>query len=368
MNSRDSIKLGTVSGVPIRIHFTWLFAAAYLIAVFTVQFSRLARAADVADAHLLLPPIVWGILLTLALFACVTLHELGHVFVARRRGARVRSITLMMLGGVSEISDVERPSDELVMAAMGPIVSLLLALGFYGLFRLSSGWPPDLHFGLFYLTQLNLVLGVFNLLPAFPMDGGRVLRSLLVNRLGRLRATQFAATVGKVVAAGLVILAIISANWWLLLIAIFLAFGGDAEVRSLQARAALRGLRVADFYSRKVPWVSADSTAAEAASAMLSQAANACIVLADGRPTGVVTASDVSRIPVRERANVPVLQVTRRADPVSVTDDVPTVLSWMNESQVEAVPVVDHEQLVGMLSLEDIARALQLRDLAAMNV
>jgi Zn-dependent protease len=244
MSARDAWTLFRVGGVPVRIHFTWLFIAAYLWLVFAGQFARLAQAADVSDAQMLWPPVVWGILLTIALFACVLLHELAHVRVARRGGARVRSVTLMMLGGVSEIGEVEDPRLERRMAAAGPLFSIFLAAVVWAIFRLSRGGPPDVRFGLFYLAQMNLVLGVFNLVPAFPLDGGRVLRSLLVPRLGRVRATRVAATVGKVLAAGMVVLAILGGSWWLVLIALFIFLGGEAESRALQTRAALRGLRV----------------------------------------------------------------------------------------------------------------------------
>jgi hypothetical protein len=157
MESRGRGTLFHIGGVPIRIHFTWLFVAAYLSVVFAGQFHRLARGAEIEDVRVLLPPWVWGVLMTMTLFACVVLHELAHVAVARRGGARVRAITLMMLGGVSEIGEVDRPRLELRMAVAGPIVSLIVAAVFYGLFRVSRHGPPDLQFGLFYLAEINLI-------------------------------------------------------------------------------------------------------------------------------------------------------------------------------------------------------------------
>src|SRR5579859_1913535 len=127
MNTREAWTLFRVGGVPVRIHFTWLFVAAYMTILLAGQFSSLARAAGVHDPSRMLAPWAWGLLLTLALFACVLLHELAHVAVARRGGARIRAVTLMMLGGVSEIGDVERPRLERRMAAAGPLLSLALA-------------------------------------------------------------------------------------------------------------------------------------------------------------------------------------------------------------------------------------------------
>jgi Zn-dependent protease/predicted transcriptional regulator len=362
MSSRDAWTLFRVTGIPVRIHFTWIFVAAYLVILLTGQFWALARAADIQDVNLLLPAWVWGLLLTLALFACVFLHELAHVLVARRGGARVRSITLMMLGGVSEIGEVERPQLERRMAAAGPLASLALAVLFYGLFRLSGDTAPDLHFGLFYLTQVNLIIGIFNLLPAFPMDGGRIFRSLLVARFGQLRATQVAATVGKVLAVALVVVGIFGGGLWLALIGLFIFIGGDAEYRAIAARAALRGLRVADLYSRTVATVNAEASAAEAASAMLRARTNAAFVIAHGSIIGMVPASLLAATPVRERGSLPVAALSRPVPLVTPDDELPAVLRTLDEERAEAAAVIDRGQLVGTLDREDIARGLQLRD------
>jgi Zn-dependent protease/predicted transcriptional regulator len=366
MGTRDAWTIFRAAGAPVRIHFTWLFVAAYLTFVFTGQFAQLARAADIQDVSVLLPPLVWGLLLTVLLFACVLLHELAHVWVARRGGAHVESITLMMLGGVSEIGEVHRPRLELRMSIAGPIASLLLAVVFYGLFRLSAQGPPDLQFGLYYLAGANLVIGLFNLLPAFPMDGGRILRSLLVRAFGRLRATQIATTVGKVLAVGLVLVGLLWGSFWLALIGFFIFIGGDAEYRALQAYAALRGLRVADFFTRKVAAVDVAASAAQAAAAMLEARTDVCFLLSGGAPRGLVTAAALSQIPVRDRSEVPVARVMQKLALVSLHDDLPTVLKMLTQERLDAVGVVDEStQLVGTLSRDDIARGLQLREIAA---
>jgi Zn-dependent protease/predicted transcriptional regulator len=365
MGARDAWTLFRVSGIPVRIHFTWIFVAAYLAFLFTREFSALARAAHIQDANVLLAPWVWGVLLTLALFACVLLHELAHIAVARRGGAQVRAVTLMMLGGVSEIGEVDRPRLERRMAAAGPASSLVLAALFYGLFRLSGHAPPDVQFGLFYLAQVNLILGVFNLLPAFPMDGGRIFRSLLVKRFGRLRATQIAATVGKVLAVGLVVVGLFGGGWWLALIGLFIFIGGDAEYRALQGRAALRGLRVADLFSRTLVTVDKSASTADAAARMIEARSGVCVVLDEGRPVGMLTASTLARIPVRQRAAVAVTSLMQRPLLVTSDQELPSVLKMLDEERLEAAVVVEHDQLAGTLSLDDIARGLQLHELSA---
>jgi Zn-dependent protease len=366
MTSRDSWTLFRAGGVPVRIHFTWIFVAAWVAILISGQFSALARAADIRDTALLLPAPVWGVLLTLALFACVLLHEGAHVVVARRGGARVRSVTLMMLGGMSEIGEVDRPRLELTMSIAGPLASLALAVLFYGLYRLAHAGqlPPDAQFGLFYLAQVNAIIGVFNLLPAFPMDGGRVLRSLLTRHFGALRATEIAAAVGKVLAAGLVVLGIFGGGLWLALIGLFIFVGGDAEARAMQARAALRGVRVADLYARKTAVVDAQSPSSSAASAMLEARADVCFVVDGGRVAGVIPASVLAAIPARERASVRAASLAQKALVVSPTDEVPAVLRLLDEERLPAAAVVEGGRLVGSLTREDIARGLQLREAA----
>jgi Zn-dependent protease/predicted transcriptional regulator len=369
MRSRESWTLGSIGRVPIRVHYTWILIAAYLAVVFTGQFSQLASAAQVRAVNLLLPPWFWGVFLTLALFLCVLLHEGAHVVAARRGGAQVRSITLMMLGGVSEVGELERPGLELRTALAGPALSLVLGAIFYGLFRLSQGAPPDVRFGLYYLAQVNFVVGVFNLLPAFPMDGGRVLRSLLVRRFGRVRATKIAATVGKVLAVLMVIAGVAIGSWWLMLIALFIFLGGEAESRTLQARAALRGLRVADFFSRSCAAIPSQATVADAAQAMVAERCDVVLVLDGARVTGVVTAHDVVRMPVRERADHAVARVMRPAITVSVDDELAGVLRRLDEERLSAAVVATAEgQPLGTLTREDIARALQLRELSPAKV
>jgi Zn-dependent protease/predicted transcriptional regulator len=366
MGSRTSWRLFSIRGIPVRVDFSWVFAAIYLTLIFTSQFSRVAQAAEVSDRALLLPPIAWGLLLMLLLFACVLLHELAHVWVARAGGTPVRAITLMMLGGVSEMEPIERPAHERWVSLAGPALSLVLGGLFWWLFRSSGAGPADLRFGLFYLAQVNLVVGVFNLVPAFPMDGGRVLRSLLVPRLGRVGATQVAAAVGKIVAALMVVTGIVAGSFWLVLIAVFIALAGEAEARALAARAALEGLRVRDLFTRQLVVVDANETLGRAAAAMLEAKSQVAVVAEGNRAVGIVSANEISRAPARQRDRVAVGQVMRKAPVVSIDEELPTALRLLDEG-LDAVPVADAGQVVGILSREEVARAAQLRQLVAVK-
>src|SRR5512140_1362263 len=151
MFQQGSLRLFSVRGVPIRAHWTLLLILPYLAFVLSIQFRSVASLAGVEDAHLLLPPLIWGAVLALGLFASITLHELAHTVAAVRFGGRVRSITLMLLGGVSQLVRApRRPAHEAIMAALGPATSLGLGGLLYLAYVNSGAWPPDVQMGLFY--------------------------------------------------------------------------------------------------------------------------------------------------------------------------------------------------------------------------
>jgi Zn-dependent protease len=225
-----------IRGTPIRMHFSWLLIAPYLVTGLGDELRAAAIGADIAPADLSLPIWAWGCLLTLVLVASVTLHELGHVWMARRAGAHIEDITLLMFGGVSRIGRAPDPRAEARIAVAGPIVSVILAATFWLWATLARGGPPDLELALVLAAQLNLMLAAFNLLPAFPMDGGRVLQSLLARRLGSTRATTWAARVGAVLAVAMGLWAVAGAHWWLALIAVYLLLAGRSEVAALPPR------------------------------------------------------------------------------------------------------------------------------------
>ena len=230
-------KIGSIRGIPIRIHITFLFVLPILALGFGRAFGVAARVAGVPPEQITGSPILWGVGVALALFASVLLHELGHSLYALRKGGRVRDITLLMIGGVSQISQMPRESkDEAMMAFIGPLVSIVLGIALYGLHAVSGGVSFAAQFGLFYVAGLNLFLGLFNLLPAFPMDGGRILRALLSPRVGAVRATRIAATIGKVFAGLFCAWGLFSFNLLLVLIGFFVFVGAQSEQRAVMMK------------------------------------------------------------------------------------------------------------------------------------
>src|SRR5262249_6079333 len=175
MFRRGIFTIARVRGIPVRVHWTLLVLIPYLAVVLAYQFPLIARTAGVKPADVVLPRLAWGILLAIGLFVSVVLHELAHSVVAIRLGSRVKEIILMIVGGVSVIETMPKQRwGQGLVAAVGPLLSIVLG----GLLSLGYAVAPsragDARFGLFYMAQTNLILGAFNLLPAFPLDGGRI--------------------------------------------------------------------------------------------------------------------------------------------------------------------------------------------------
>ncbi len=213
-----SVTVGRVAGIPIRVHWTFLL----LISLIVVGGGNAGPGA-----------IALGILWIVALFGFVVAHEVSHCLMARRRGGVVADILLLPIGGVSRMTIMpEAPADELAVALVGPVTSLVIGIGLLGTGILTGVgiWPPTLFAGswLVRLGWLNLVLGGFNLVPALPMDGGRVLRAALTARRGRLEATVLVCRIARVVAFALVAVGFLY-DFWLVLIGLFVLLGAAAE-------------------------------------------------------------------------------------------------------------------------------------------
>ncbi len=367
MIRHGSVTVFRVRGVPVRLHWTLLLVIPYLAVALSYQFRSIAHLAGVEKADLTLPPLVWGALLAVALFASVAVHELAHTFLALRFGGRVRSITLMLVGGVSQLSRAPtRPLHEGLMAAAGPAMSFVLgALCFAGYAVIGGG--ADVRMALFYIGVMNVSLGVFNLLPAFPMDGGRVLRAVLAARVGRSRATAIAATVGRVCAIGLGILAILEVNLLLGLIALFVYSGATAEAASERITQSIHGLRVTDFLpSRGQPPVIASGENLDDALRRMSDLDRLELVVIDrSGPIAVIEADDVTRL-ARANPGTPIESVVAQLGARYVvapdTTAADQALAAAAEQGATYVVVVDPSATVtGLIGPRDVARTLKLR-------
>jgi Zn-dependent protease/CBS domain-containing protein len=364
-----SIRIGSIRGIPIRIHVTFLLVLPFLAFGFGRVFSEAAQAAEVPAEQLRGSPFLWGLAVAVALFACVLVHELAHSLYALRAGGRVRDITLLMIGGVSQISEPPKGGRaEAVMALVGPLASLALGGLFWLLFRaIGETTLLNLRFAVFHLVYLNVALGVFNLLPAFPMDGGRIVRGLLAERLGILRATHVAARAGKVFAVLFGVVGFASANLILMAVAFFVYLGADAENRGVLVKTLLGHIRVRDLLGARPPAAPVDpaTTVFEVGERMIRERRVAFPVVQGAEVLGVVALEDVKRIPAAERERLRVAEVLRRVPAMDASEEAAKAMRAFAEARTPFVPVTENGALAGVLSQADVARALQLRELQA---
>ncbi|HWP30018.1 MAG TPA: site-2 protease family protein [Chloroflexota bacterium] len=362
-----SYRLGRIAGIDVNIHVSWLLA-------FGLVTWSLAHSVFPANYPRWAPGTYWtlAVVAALLLFGCVLLHELSHSFVARALGLPVAGITLFVFGGVSTIQgEAEEPGDEFWMAFVGPLTSFALAALAWLLLRTLDGGRTPLAALLAYLADVNLLLGIFNLIPGFPLDGGRVLRSILWGVTGNLRqATRIAARVGQGVAylfiLGGIVLSFQGAllsGIWLVFIGWFLLNAAEASARE-GATPRLRRQPVGALLRTRPVVVPADLSVAELVEQyMLGQGARAVMVADDGRLVGLVSLTDVKRVPPSQWASTPLHAVmTPAAQLVVVTPEssLQEALARLAERDVNQLPVVRDGVLVGMLSRADVIQYLQL--------
>jgi Zn-dependent protease/CBS domain-containing protein len=355
-----SLRLGSVSGIAIRVHFTF----ALLLAAFA---SHLGEQQGLRGA-------LFGLLLVLCLFSCVVLHELGHALVAQRLGVVVREIVLLPIGGVARLlSEPKRPLHELLIALSGPLVNVVLALA---AFLALQGGPilplsalsneaittPSTRAVLLILFYGNLSLAAFNMLPALPMDGGRVLRALLSFFFGQVRATNIAAGLAQILAVGLALFGL--QNEPLLVFIALLVFMGAGQERTTARTnlllAELSAGEVCDPHA--VSFAPGDSVGAAVDQTLRSAQAH-FLVCHGSEAIGTVSRDDVIGLAGRVGLHAPLTTITRRA-PETVLPE--TRLSDVRRRLQEngGVPVVvrGEEGALGVLGLEDISRIASLTD------
>ena len=262
MNS--SLQLGKIMGIPIRLHWTFLLVILYIAWAFaSISQQVLGRTYGLGSIEPVSLRWTYSLVFAVVLFACVALHELGHSYIAHKNGIIIRSITLYFFGGVSAVEEIPRnPRLELQMAFAGPAVS-----GVIGLITvlLASLLPENsaLAIMLWTLGLMNIILMVFNLIPAFPMDGGRLLRAWFATRMPYIRATRNAAGIGKIFAILMFVLGLFSFNFMLLFVAFFVYVGASEEEKATEIIVSLEGIKVRDIMSAQVRTIAPDMTLLE---------------------------------------------------------------------------------------------------------
>lgn len=355
---KASQKLGRVAGIDLYVHVTfWLFLA--WIGVSEYLRDRSIRA------------VTSGVGFVLLVFGTVVLHELGHALTARRYGIKTRDITLYPTGGVARLERMpDDPREELWVALAGPAVNVALAtVAFVVLFALGASLAPTRVLGtegslLARFAWVNVTLAIFNLLPAFPMDGGRVLRALLAMKRSYVDATRTAAAVGRIFAVGLGILGLMS-NPMLLVIAVFVWTGAGAEAAETQAKAALSGLPVRAAMVTDAHALGPTDTLGAAAERMLSTSqVDFPVVDEHGRFVGMLFHDDLIVALASDLGgrDAPVARVMRRdvrsADP---SESLEQAVAHLYESESPSIPVLRDGKVHGLLSLSHIGDLLMVR-------
>lgn len=346
--------IGRLFGVPVRVHAS-LVLVVPAMALWLGSRGAGAGAAQLgADASgLVLPSYVFGLLLTLAVFATIIAHELGHALVALAQGARVRGITLMVLGGVTEIAHRDATASQRFWVAIaGPLVNAglgALALAVYWI----PGLPLDARLLAVYFGMFNIFVAALNLVPAFPLDGGRILRALLEARLPPEQATRIAARVGRFLALGFGIFAVLNLDVVLLVGCAFVYFGAGIEEAGIDIRDRLRGLPASLALDTNIATVAPQTDVADALLHLQTLRAEAALVRDLDGLHGAVTSRELSRGvgPVRDLLLGPPSRM-------QTGDDLQDVFDELRRTATPVAIVDDANALVGLVTGASITRAI----------
>lgn len=354
---RWSFRLVTIAGTEIKIHVTFLFLVAWY--AFVAWQTGGWTAAQTSVLFLLL------------VFVCILLHEFGHILMARRFGIRTPDVLLSPIGGLARLERMpEEPYQELLVAIAGPVVTVVIAMALWAVIQLTGGtaalgaFNPGRESLLPALLQLNVVLLVFNLLPAFPMDGGRVLRALLVRRRGLVEGTRVAARIGQMFAMGFGVLGLFTSQILLFVVAAFIYLAAEAEAQAVATRAAGRGVTAAGMMVTDLRMLRVYASLEEAVKLLLAgEQREFPIVDNDGRLEGLLTRDDLVRglSTIGPRATVGQV-MSKVQEPLAPSTPFEKALERLRASGLPALPVVNQQhQVIGLLTVDNITDLLLVR-------
>ena len=351
-----SFRLVRIFGIEIKVHVTFFLLLAWIGWLYH-------RSGG-------MPAAIDGVIFVLLIFVCVLLHELGHALTAAHYGIKTPDITLLPIGGVARLERIpEKPSEEIAVTVAGPAVNILIAAILWIAIGLTNGFPDPQALqetGLPMTVRLfavNIWLVIFNAIPAFPMDGGRLLRAVLAMRMNYARATQIAASIGH----GIAFLFFIIGLWvspMLILIAVFVYFGASNEALMAQMRSISKDLRVSAAMVTKFDALPLDSTLHEAVDALLRTSQHEFPVTdADGQVRGILTRNDLIAALRKSGADTPVAEVMRTdipSVPQSMLFD--RAYAMMQQCSCPALPVLDSlGRLVGLFTPENVGEMIMVQ-------
>jgi Zn-dependent protease/predicted transcriptional regulator len=358
---RYSLYLGKLLGVKIYVHWTFAFLVGWIV-ISTMR------------AGLGLSAVSWTLGFVLAVFGCVVLHELGHALAARKYKVQTKYITLLPIGGIAQLEAIpENPKQELVIALAGPVVNLIIVLmlspfvSIHALLDTESLMNIGASNFLFFLITVNLWLALFNLIPAFPMDGGRILRALLAIWLGHGKATRVASTIGQLFGIVFFLTGFIYSPA-LIFIGIFIILSAQYEKSLVQTAEFLHQYKVLDVIIRDIPSIENNSSVKDAAQVLLSTQNKNFVVTANGKPVGTISRNEIVRAmeTVGEKGLV---ENVKNAKLSYVSETTPLDEAWkiMQGTKRPLILVGTNGDLTGIVEEENIAELMLLQSAAAMN-
>jgi len=366
-----AFSLGRIFGIQFRIHYSWFI----IFVLITVSLSWQYFPYTYPEWS---KPTYWltGTATSLLFFTSVVAHELAHSLVGRANGISVKSITLFLFGGVAHMTrEATRHGAEFRMALAGPLASLVIGGLFFLLHLLLQSVSEPVAALAFWLAQINVVLAIFNLIPGFPLDGGRIFRSLLWRFTGNYqRATRIAVEVGRgvgylFVAGGIVLMFLYPGSWfnglWLAFIGLFLTYVATASYRQAQWQAALQRIRVAYVMTTTCPVISPYMTISRVVQDYIFVSGHRCfMVTGGGELQGILTLRNIQSVDRKnwDTASVgDVMTAAERLKVIQLDEEVLSVIEQMEEHGIDQMPVVSEGRIIGLVTRDDIMRLLYTR-------
>jgi Zn-dependent protease/CBS domain-containing protein len=364
---KGSLRIARIAGIDIGIHYTWILI--FLLITWSLAVGYFPEEFPGWDMA-----VYWvtSVVAALLLFVSVLLHEFAHSLVAKSRGLPVKSITLFLLGGISNLeSEPEKPGLEFAIAIVGPLSSLAIAAIFWGVDKLGLAPDGPVKATVDYLVTINILLAAFNILPGFPLDGGRVLRSIIWGATNDLKkATGIASAVGQVfgwlMIAGGVFMALtgnLMGGIWLVFIGWFLNGSAEAARRELEMRSLWLNVRVAGVMNERPDIIDPNAPIVKLVNEIyVRKGIRYAPVAEEGRLVGIVTLNDIRKISPAEWQMTPVSRIMTREPLYTVKpdDNMKLAVNLMAEHSVNQLPVVVEDRLVGMLCRADVIRYVQV--------
>ena len=356
MKKKWALYLGNILGIKVFIHWTFVILLAWVFLMHTQMGHGFSEA-------------IWGVVFILALFACVILHEFGHALTAKRYNIPTKDVTVYPIGGVATLESMPRkPKQELVVALAGPAVNIVIAAALWIYMQLSATMPDwtalrtadhmqTLPFA-FNLFAANIILAVFNLIPAFPMDGGRVLRALLALKMDRAKATRIAAGVGQFLAMVLVFLGFFY-NFWLVFIGLFIYLGAGSEATFEATHSILAGYDVRKVLMTRFTTLLPGDSLEKAVQILLDGKEQDFLVATDGQVQGVLSRKELIQGLSAFGKSSPVMN-SMRTDFTMLSPDMSLqdVYSKMMTKGYKVYPVQENGKLLGMVDKENISELI----------